>query len=323
MTIISKTTASHACLGGKASSLQWLRDHGYPCPEFDVLDASCWDALLDGDLARRRIATVRHASDQLAFSLACHELQETIRRAPLVDTVADWLSPSTLERLGTPLAVRSSAVSEDVGASSSAGQYESILGVKDLPGLERALRTVLCSYYGERAALYRRAQRIDDGSRLAMGVIVQRMVPAAAAGIGFSMDPVTGATDRIIIEASWGLGQTVVSGQTEPDRFSVPRDADGAISVSVGRKARQLLYDEQSGAVAEVMAPPSAAASLTEAQVRTIAAHVVAMESDRGHAVDVEWAIAADASDPMYVQVRPVTFGKSERQSAATLASAY
>jgi phosphoenolpyruvate synthase/pyruvate phosphate dikinase len=291
--------------GGKGQSLRWLSANGFPCPAFDLLDAGLWISLLDEQALGRALQTVRFGTDQLSFSLACHQLREAIAKAELPEQVKKWLASAPLERLGHIVAVRSSALSEDGASASSAGQYESVLGVADEHALETALRAVLASYYGERAALYRRVKGIGEEHPLAMGLIVQDLVVAEVAGIAFSRDPVSGHPDPVI-EASWGLGPPVVSGETQPDHFRLLGDGDGTkVIVNVGRKQRTLHFDRTLGRLHEGHRDAAIEPCIEHDRVVEIGSAVKEMEALRGVPVDVEWAIADN--ELSFLQIRPVT----------------
>lgn len=119
-----------------------------------------------------------------------------------------------------PVAVRSSATMEDSSAASFAGQQETLVGVTGEAAVLDAVGRCWASLNSERALAYRRRQGVDDQG-LAMAVVVQRLVPAAVAGVLFTRDPLDPEGQRMLVEASWGLGESVVSGRVTPDRFQL------------------------------------------------------------------------------------------------------
>src|SRR5262245_52879967 len=127
---------------------------------------------------------------------------------------------SVLRQLGSPVAVRSSAVGEDSAGASFAGQHLTRLGVRSTAALVDAVRATWQSGRSDGALAYRRKLGLDPEPRVA--VVVQRMVEADCAGVMFTRDPMTGADVRVI-EAAWGLGESVVSGLIDPDRYTVNR----------------------------------------------------------------------------------------------------
>src|SRR5262245_37811525 len=181
-----------ALVGGKALSLALLAGAGLPVPAGFCLTTAAHRRLragsLDGDPA-------------LVAALA----QECAKVGP------------------GPVAVRSSATAEDGAVASFAGQQETILGVVGLDAVLRAIEQCWASLDGERAVAYRRQQgRRDDA--LAMAVVVQRLVDAEVAGVLCTRDPLDPAGTRMLVEASWGLGESVVSGRVMPDRFNLDHD---------------------------------------------------------------------------------------------------
>src|SRR5207253_9246547 len=121
------------------------------------------------------------------------------------------------------VAVRSSATAEDSAETSFAGQQETILGVEGLDKLIDAVERCWQSLHTYRAIAYRAKQGIDE-SQAAMAVVVQKLVPAEVAGVLFTRDPVDPDGRRMLAEASWGLGEAVVSGRVTPDRFHLNRE---------------------------------------------------------------------------------------------------
>jgi rifampicin phosphotransferase len=148
-----------------------------------------------------------------AFGLArLVELGLPVPPAVVVPVGEDLRDPGEVVRLlGEPLAIRSSAVGEDAADRSSAGQYDTVLGVR-ADGLAAAVARVRGSASGERAQAY--------GAQGAMAVLLQRQVDATRAGVAFSRDPVRGV-DEIFIECALGGGEVVVSGEVTPDRYWV------------------------------------------------------------------------------------------------------
>lgn len=148
-----------------------------------------------------------------------------------------------LEQLGGLVAVRSSAIGEDSATASFAGQHATVLGVSSVDGVVDALREVYASATSTSATAYREKLGLDLAPR--MGVVVQRLIRADAAGVLFNRDPITGQDVRVI-EASWGLGEAVVQGLVTPDRYRVARGGK-VISRHVGEKDVMICWEEAGG----------------------------------------------------------------------------
>lgn len=165
-----------------------------------------------------------------------------------VDAEGELADPrAVVERLGTPLAVRSSAVGEDATDRSAAGQYESLMGVA-ADDLRDAVAAVHRSAASDRVRAYR------GNDQQGMAVVVQREVRSDRAGVAFSSDPM-GSSDAILIEAVFGHGEKLVSGEANPDRYRVGPDGSVAARVALrdgGRRVVRCLRDDEASAVAAV-----------------------------------------------------------------------
>ncbi len=183
---------------------------------------------------------------------------------------------------GGPVAVRSSAIGEDGAAASFAGQFETVLGVVGEEALRAAIERCIASVSSARATAYRE-QRAAKDEGVAMCVVVQRMVDAAAAGVCFTVDPVLGRRDRLVIDAVRGLGEALVSGHVTPDHYEV--DPRGAVVT------RELVGDT---------------AILADEHIAALAAKARRAAELEGHPLDLEWAL--DRGGALhFLQARPMT----------------
>ncbi len=137
---------------------------------------------------------------------------------------------------GGPVAVRSSATAEDAADTSFAGQQETILGVEGDDALIAAIERCWKSLFTDRAVAYRAKQGVDS-AQIAMAVVVQQLVPAEAAGVLFTRDPMDPDGKTMLAEASWGLGEAVVSGRVQPDRFKLDRATGAVLEKHLGLKS--------------------------------------------------------------------------------------
>src|SRR2546423_7185835 len=178
------------------------------------------------------------------------------------------------------VAVRSSAIGEDSGDASFAGQHETVLDVSGVDAIVDALLQCWRSVFSHRAAAYRKQRGIDGTPRIA--VLVQLMVPADASAIAFSADPVSGARDVVIVNAARGLGDAIASGTITPDSYTV-RKADLVI-------ASRTCAD---------------GAAIPDADIAAIARLAIQLETVMGGPVDVECALRD--GDLHLLQCRPIT----------------
>lgn len=199
-----------------------------------------------------------------------------------------------------PVAVRSSATAEDLPGAAFAGQQDTFLGIVGEDELLDAVRRCWASLWTERAVAYRERLRIPAES-VAIAVVVQRMVPADYAGVLFTADPVTGARDRVLIDASPGLGEAVVSGLVTPDHIVVDAD-DAIVERTAGRRETVIRAVDGGGTRTDAGsdAPPLDDEAIVELARtgRRIAAHFGAPQ-------DIEWAVAGDGL--AILQARPMT----------------
>jgi phosphoenolpyruvate synthase/pyruvate phosphate dikinase len=203
-----------------------------------------------------------------------------------------------------PVAVRSSAVDEDGADASFAGQHDTVLGVAGAEQVWWAMSRCAASFAGERAAAYRRRAGLPDAPERA-AVLVQWLVPADAAGVVFSANPVTGARDEVIVNAAWGLGESVVSGTVTPDAIVVDRPSLAVRGRVVADKGRMTVPDGDG--VREVPVPARLARmpAIDDAQARAAAALAIELERETGRPVDLEVAWAG--ADLFLLQCRPIT----------------
>jgi phosphoenolpyruvate synthase/pyruvate phosphate dikinase len=211
------------------------------------------------------------------------------------------------ERCGAadpPVAVRSSAVDEDGADASFAGQHDTFLNVSGADQVWWAIARCVASFAGDRALAYRRRAGLADAPARA-AVLVQQLVPADAAGVVFSAHPVTGARDEVVVNAAWGLGESVVAGTVTPDAIVVGRDDLAIRAHAVADKRRMTVAVP--GGVREVPVPGRLARmpAVDAAAARAAAALAIALERETGGPVDLEVAWAGP--DLFLLQCRPIT----------------
>ena len=207
------------------------------------------------------------------------------------------------------VAVRSSATAEDGAATSFAGQQETILGVGGENALLEAVRRCWASLDSERAMAYRQKQGMADDDR-AMAVVVQKLVPADVAGVLFTTDPLDPEGRQMLVEASWGLGESVVSGRVTPDRFNLDRHSGAVMNRHINAKTTQVTAAGQS----DVPYEKQNQACLGDAQLQELAALGRRVVEYYGDSRDIEWALAAGKF--WVLQARPITtISAAERES--------
>jgi pyruvate,water dikinase len=304
--------------GGKGASLARMAALDLPVPPGFVVPASCLaGSLPDGGRElrsllgdadeRRRAAVAERARAIVAAAELPGELRASIERAYARLGEGDVPLPARphagLGEGDVPVAVRSSACAEDSESASFAGQQETYLHVRGAGDVIRRVRDCWASFFSERALFYRaRKGSLDD---LGMAVVVQRMVDADVAGVLFTIDPTKGRRDRMLVEAVFGLGEAVVSGEVTPDHYVLARD--GALKRTQLTTQPYAVVRDPAGGVREqpLDEERGRAQTLDEDQLRALAEIGRDLEERLGRPQDIEWAIEHGR---LYVlQARPVT----------------
>ncbi|MEB3070479.1 PEP/pyruvate-binding domain-containing protein [[Mycobacterium] vasticus] len=205
------------------------------------------------------------------------------------------------------VAVRSSAVAEDGATASHAGIFETVLNVKGVADLLDAVRRCWASATSPRARRYTGVRGLEsDGAGIA--VVVQRQIASACSGVVFTADPLTGSSDRLVLECVRGLGEAVVAGQVTPDRIVVDKQSLDIVAVERGNQESTLEGDcTATGLVSRSLTAREAVCpSLSESQIREIARHALRIEQWYGSPQDIEWAFDGQTRS-WILQTRPIT----------------
>ena len=296
-------------VGAKAYHLAELAQAGFPVPTgFCIPTQAYSDVIEDNGLAPN--VAVALAAQGEERDTAASRLQEAIlagRTRPLLEQSIGVAYRALAAEDGrpAPVAVRSSATAEDLPDASFAGQQATILNVRGQEQLLRAVRKCWASLWSPGAVRYR-SDHPQEQAAPRIAVLVQKMVPASAAGAAFSRDPVTGE-DTLLIEAALGLGETVVGGQAGVDRYRVGRATLEELEApAIARKLQQRVMTADGGVqVTAVTEDAQRARCLSGEQVRDLARLVLQVEKHLGWPVDVEWALT---DQQLYLlQARPIT----------------
>jgi phosphoenolpyruvate synthase/pyruvate phosphate dikinase len=209
-------------------------------------------------------------------------------------------------RTGEPaprVAVRSSAVAEDGAAASFAGQYETFLNVQGEDELLAAVERCWDAAASQRVHDYREAHGLPGDDSVA--VLVQQLVPADVSAVVFSADPVQGGRDIVVVNASWGLGESIVGGTVTPDTIYVRRSDLSVAERHVAEKTRMTVPAPRGTREVDVPVLLRRRPVLTDEHAAKLAQLAVSLEAESGRPVDIE---AAFSSDTAYVlQARPIT----------------
>jgi len=215
------------------------------------------------------------------------------------------------------VAVRSSATAEDIEEASFAGQQDTYLNVSR-EELLSAVKKVWASLYSTRAIVYRKSKGIDQLS-VSMAVVVQKMVNSRSAGVMLTLHPANGDKNYIVIESSWGLGETVVGGKVTPDEIVIEKSTLKIVEKRVSHKVIKIVYNQQtkSNEVIELRGQEADTISISDEEAVELAKMALKIEEHYKRPMDIEWAIDADLKFPdniFIVQARPETYWSSKKQ---------
>ena len=275
-------------IGSKAAGLQRLMRDGLRVPPGFIVTTAAYRCVAGAVAADRR-----DSADAWPLPPA------------LVGAIA-----TAYERLVEPsgadqpaVAVRSSATLEDLPDAAFAGLYATGTGIRGVEEVLRWVRHCWASLYGPAAVAYRREHGFAEAGA-AMAVIVQRLIPAEVAGVAFTVDPVSGQRDRVVLNAAWGLGASVVDGLVEPDTFVVERNDLRIVSRTIGDKATRASATPTAPREA-VPAEQRRQPTLDDPTIIAIAELALRAEALWEQPVDVEWALAD--GQVWLLQSRPAT----------------
>jgi rifampicin phosphotransferase len=296
-------------VGGKGSSLARLAAAGLPVPPgFHITTAAYCLFVARHGLQEQILAAVSTASpDQPATcDTAAQTIATLFAQHPMPDEVASAIREA-YTRLGggdLPVAVRSSATAEDLPDLSFAGQQETYLNMRGEAQVLDAVKRCWASLWTARAMSYRIRNHIAAAS-VSLAVVVQELVPADAAGIMFTANPVTGGHDQIMINAAWGLGEAIVGGLVTPDTVVVDKNSGAIVTSEINEKDVMTVRTPTGTHEEPVPADQRRQAVLSPAQVAELARIGVRIVELYGHPMDIEWALSA--SRFFIVQARPIT----------------
>ncbi len=318
-----------AALGGKAANLARVQtDIGLPVPEGVVATLAAYRLFMEQRLPGEEDTLLERLDQELAsldledeagVEAAAARMQALVLAQPLPAELTAALvaaSRRLMDHPGRKLAVRSSGVREDIAAT-FAGQYESFLGVapEEVP---EYWRKVVASQFGARALVYFQNQGLIL-EEAAMGVLIQRLIQARAAGVMFTTDPESCDPDRMIISATWGLAADLVGGRVSADDYAVSKKSGQQLQVRYGRKEYRLIL-QNGRLVREAMAPELVEApALEAADLEQLAGFARQLEEYCGCPHDVEWA--KGVSGKLYVvQSRHLRFPEARARFCVEMA---
>ena len=320
------TASGNPLLGGKFASLAAVAAAGFSTPPGFGVTTAAYLYFMDHAGLDAEAAHVREAARAKTPS------DNGDARARLVEAIRSTAMPRDLEmtirsnhalleeragRPGVPVAVRSSGESEDLADASFAGQYDTYLWIAGVDAVLQNIRACWASMFGDAVLSYRPGSDVAAAmGNVGICVGIQQMLEARAAGVMFTLDPLNGDRSKIVMEACWGLGEGVVKGDVTPSRFTIDKVTFEIVKRDVAFQTGEYRFDPSSGGVRLMPIAPKRekAVCIDDAEALELAKLAKQIETRRGAAQDIEWAISEEG-DVSVLQVRPETVW-SQRPSA-------
>jgi len=309
-------------VGGKNANLGEMIKAGIPVPPGFAVSAYAYKRFIEETGIKDKIYSIINevitdrAKPEL-YEEASKRIRRLIETTPMPKDIEIEIRENyrkLCQRVGKEkeyVAVRSSATAEDLPDASFAGQQETYLNVVGEDEVIEKVRRCWSSLFTPRAIFYRE-QKGFKHEKVLISVAVQKMVNAKAAGVMFTLHPVTGDRSKIVIEGNWGLGEAVVSGSVTPDEWIVDKNNLEIVEERIVEKKVEYVRDSVTGKTIEAEVPPERRKQpcLKPEEVRKLAELAILIEKHYGRPMDIEWAVDRDLPFPQnvfIVQARPET----------------
>lgn len=300
-----------ATVGGKGANLGEMTKAGIPVPNGFIVTADAYYHFIKVNKLSEKLSVLLSSldvSDSKKLAAAAKKNQEIINHAPIPREISDEIIKA-YHSLGKifhdPLvAVRSSATAEDLPTASFAGQQATFLNVKGEASVVQHVRECWASLFTARAIFYRVENKFDH-FKVGIAVPVQKMVQSERSGIMFTVNPVTGEKDTLVIEGIYGLGELIVQGTVTPDHFEVDKKSFTITHKKISNQEKYMLLKKGRTEIDYVREKDRIAQKITDEQVVKIARLGVSLEHHYYFPQDIEWAIE---KGKIYItQTRPIT----------------
>ncbi len=278
--------------GGKGSSLSRLSQAGFDVPRGFVVTAEAYRAYAVS--AAKVLSTVADfdRADAARLNQQAAALRQSLEEIALPEAVCTAIKTALRDMpAGCRLAVRSSSTLEDLAEAAFAGQHDTFLNVTDPEDVIEKVKLCFISLWGDRAIAYRVGHGFDH-QQAAMAVVVQEMVNAEVAGVAFSLNPITGNPAQVLINANFGLGESVVSGESDVDQYLVDVETHKVIEQTLPQE-RHIIQSCAAGGT-NMIKVAGGTPCLSEAQVLEVAELVQRTARFYGAPQDIEWAYGSD-----------------------------
>jgi len=316
-------------VGGKNASLGEMIKTGIRVPSGFAVTTDSYLKFITETGIRDKIFQVvsdLNVDDVDSLNKASAKVQELIISAPMSHEVHTSIEEGYFRLCKkctvdiVPVAVRSSATAEDLPTASFAGQQDTYLWIEGADKVVNSVQKCWASLFTPRAISYRVKNEFPH-DKVLISVGIQKMVNSKAAGVIFTLNPTDGDTSKIVIEGSWGLGETVVSGSVNPDKFVVDKVMMETSEKTISTKHIECVYDTDKGEVVNADIDPDmqSICCLEDQEVKYLAKTAKNIEKHYGRPMDIEWAIDKDFNFPeniFIVQARPETVWSQRKKES-------
>jgi pyruvate,water dikinase len=301
-----------ASVGGKGANLGELTNAQIPVPPgFIVTAQAYYDFLAETGISEqiKKLVNGINRQDSKQLQQIAEEIQQVIIKSEMPSDLVKSVKEAYLKMGQGLVAVRSSATAEDLPDASFAGQQSTFLNVHGPSEVVAAIKACWASLFNARAIFYRTEQNYDH-LLVGIAVPVQRMVQSQASGVMFTLEPVTSDKDKITIEAVYGLGEAIVSGEVTPDLFIIDKKTMQIVSKKISKQEWQLIKNPQAAQGELNIKQPIPLAlqivqKITDQEVLQLAALGSQIEKHYNFPQDIEWA--KEGNQLFITQARPVT----------------
>ncbi len=302
---ISKLDSESA--GGKGASLGEMTQAGISVPSGFVVLANAFEKFLEETDLNVEIEAILDSvnhKEMHTVESASEKIETLILGAEMPSEISTEIQNFFKKLNSKYVAVRSSATAEDSASAAWAGQLESYLNITDENLLE-SVKRCWSSLFTPRAIFYRFAKNLHK-QKISVAVVVQKMVESEKSGVAFSVHPVTQDKNQLIIEAGFGLGEAVVSGEITPDSYVVEKEPRSILDVNINTQTKGLFRNEKGGNEwINIPEPKASSQVLSREHILKLSDLILEIENHYGFPCDIEWAYEKER---FYIlQSRPIT----------------
>lgn len=283
-------------VGGKASNLGEMIKAGMSVPDGFVVLTSAYKKFVKENNLQSNIQKIMEKlnfNDTAKLEKVFQTIQNWFKDSKIPEDVKNEIALAYKKLGGGAVVIRSSATAEDLPGSSFAGQYDTYLNIFGIEDICEALKKCFASLWNTRAMLYRVKQNISHGE-LSHAVVVQKLVDGEKAGILFTANPINNRRDQMIINASWGLGEAIVSGEVSPDQWVIDKNTGEIVENNISKKQVMTVRGTEGTINEEVPIELQNKPSLSRKDIKNLIEIGHKTESYFNLPQDIEWVIAGD-----------------------------